>query len=141
MREAVERGSKARIIGGRGDARADRDEEFELLGHWRQRRCCDEGFLAGDAGRNQHAGIAEAVGCDGDLLEIGGIGVDVARSAVPREGATEVGMNQRKSIGLPDDMRVLRYSLRHQDGPGCQTKTRCRTSSSHYLDIVYIISR
>ena len=84
IRHAVEGRGEAGVIGGRGHARPDRHEEFQLLGHRRERGGGHEGFLAGGSGRQQHALVAEPVHRHRDLAQIAVVGraVEVGRAEI-----------------------------------------------------------
>ncbi|MNL39459.1 hypothetical protein D3C87_1617400 [compost metagenome] len=74
MGNTVQRGGQPRIIGRRGNARTDGDEEFQFLGIGGEIGREDEGFLAGDAGRNKHPGITEPIRSLRYFPKIAGIG-------------------------------------------------------------------
>ena len=99
VRDPVERRRHARGHGGRLQARADGDQEAQPLGQRRQGRGDDPAVLAGAAGRQQHAVVAEIVGRLGDLAQIGEVdlpgalaGAEIAAVAMGRQEPEDVGV-------------------------------------------------
>src|SRR5690606_2747984 len=68
--QTVQSGGLGGGDGGGDDPGAQRHQELEMPGHRNQRSGYQPGVLAGAAGGDEHAAVAELVGGLGDLLQI-----------------------------------------------------------------------
>uniref|UniRef100_A0A7S3XRX8 Uncharacterized protein n=1 Tax=Heterosigma akashiwo TaxID=2829 RepID=A0A7S3XRX8_HETAK len=117
-RQPVQRGGHAGALRRRHQAGAQRDEEFQLACRVDQAGRNHPGVFAAAAGGQQHALVAQAVGGDRDLLEVGMVGH--ARAARAAEvAAVAVGGNEPEDLhgglGLAEGGG---HGIQHADGPG-----------------------
>jgi hypothetical protein len=128
IRDSVERRRHARGLRGLLQTGTHRDQKPELPRLRRERRGDHPGILAACAGRQEHAEIAEAIGCAGDLAHV--IERHGARPDLrPQTAAIAVRRNEPQHVGnslCPVERAVRQDVIGHFGSPSSAQASSCR---------------